>query len=80
MGDNKHNKLKPGRVYNHSNNMIYVSSNNNKMYIICNKDQIDEVNKRFIDNILIEYEEWDEGKDKKYILTYEITNKKPCLN
>ena len=53
------------------------------MYIICNKDQVDEVNKKFWGkgNMLVGYEEWDEGQDKKYILTYEITDSdKPCLN
>ena len=58
----------------------------NKITLICNNEkQVDRVNKIFSKKnsktFLTNYEEWDEDKDKKFILTYEIMNEqKPMIN
>ena len=73
-------------VYNKYDNRVMVKTDGDLIYIICNKEeQQDNVVKRMTtDNCLLEsYEEWDEGEDKKWILTirvlddYEVT---PNLN
>ena len=72
-------------IYNNAENLIYVKSEGDKLVIICsNEEQIDSVKDRFKDtnNYLIDYEEWDEGKNKKYILTWQVSDgdKKPIYN
>jgi hypothetical protein len=72
-------------IYNNAENLIYVKSDGDKLVIICSsEEQIDSVKDRFKDtnNYLIDYEEWDEGKNKKYILTWQVSDgdKKPIYN
>jgi|TARA_Y100000310_G_scaffold40937_1_gene38399 hypothetical protein len=69
--------MKKNVVYNHYNNQILVSTNNDLIYIICNnEEQMNKVNERFTKKdaktVLVDYEEWDEGVDKKWILTYQV--------
>jgi hypothetical protein len=55
---------------------IYVgTAPNGRLQIICyTEKQVDTVHEIFIGkgNYPVDYEEWDEGKDKKYIITYSI--------
>ena len=78
-------KIKSEQIYNDSENMIYVKSQGDKIITVCNTmEQVDSVKERFqnSNNYLVDYEEWDEGKDKKYILTWQISDgtKKPIYN
>ena len=79
-------KLKDNIVYNQPNNQVMVKTDGNKIVIICNTEEdLDKVHKRFSKintyTFLVEYEEWDEGEDKKYIVTYEIKkDDRPFLN
>jgi hypothetical protein len=55
--------------------MVYIKTDGDMIYIICNEEnQMDNVNERFhgSGNKLIGYEEWDEGKDKKWIMTWKV--------
>ena len=73
--EKKVNNLKSDAVYNQWDNMVYVRTNGNTIHIICNKEeQMDAVNERFYEsgNELIGYEEWDEGEDKKWIMTWKV--------
>ena len=64
--------------------MIMVQSRGNRIVIICNnEEQLKEVQHRFYKagNYLIDYEEWDEGDDKKYIVSFQVsTETKPIYN
>ena len=73
----KKTKLKSEIIYNHAENQIMVSSRGNKIIVICNdEDQMGKVQKRFYEtgNYLVDYEEWDEEEDKKYIVTFEVSD------
>jgi len=62
-------------VYNDEDNLIYVRSLGDKIFIVCkNDDQVDKVQSHFHNtgNVMLEFEEWDEGDDKKYILTFKV--------
>ena len=62
-------------VYNKHDNRVMVKTDGDLIYIICHKqEQQDTVVKRMTtDNCLLEsYEEWDEGDDKKWILTFRV--------
>ena len=79
-------KLKSNIVYNQPNNQVMVKTDGNKIVIICNTEEdLDKVHMRFskrnTNTFLVDYEEWDEGEDKKYIVTYEIKkDDRPFLN
>ena len=79
-------KLKSNTVYNQPNNQVMVKTDGNRIVIICNSEEdLDKVHKRFskrnTNTFLVDYEEWDEGEDKKYIVTYEIKKDgRPFLN
>ena len=79
-------KVKSDAIYNHWDNMVYIKTNGDMIYVICNEEkQMDDVNKRFYGsgNELIGYEEWDEGNDMKWILIFRILDDyetKPNLN
>ena len=51
---------------------VSVLPDGTTQFICHTKLQVDAMNKVFTDrgNIPVGYEEWDKGKDKKYILTY----------
>ncbi len=60
-------------VYNRTDNEVMVRTNGDEIHIICNTEsQMDKVvQKMTTDNCkLAGYEEWDEGKDKKWILMF----------
>ena len=65
-------------------NVVY--NNPDKIVIICSKEsQQEQVMKRMINDncILDDYEEWDEGDDMKWILTFRLLDEyelKPELN
>ena len=66
-------KMKSSSVYNHADNMVMVKTNGDEINVICNNEsQMDKVVKRLSTDtcILSGYEEWDEGKDKKWILKF----------
>jgi hypothetical protein len=68
-------RLRSNAVYNSADNMVMVKSNGDEINIICNtEEQMDKVVKRMTTDtcILSSYEEWDEGKDKKWILTFAV--------
>ncbi len=65
MDDNK--------LYNKWDNHIMISTNGDEINVICNTElQMDKVVKRLSTDtcLLSGYEEWDEGKDKKWILKF----------
>ena len=67
--------MKDNTVYNNSDNKVFVKTNGDLIYVICNKEsQQDTVVKRMTtDNCMLEhYEEWDEGEDKKWIMTWKV--------
>ena len=79
-------KLRDDTVYNRADNLVYVKSEGDLIYVICNKEsQQDKVVERMTNkNCMLEsYEEWDEDVDMKWILTFRILDDyelKPELN
>ena len=70
-------KLKYNTVYNHADNLIYVKTNGNLIYIICNREsQQEQVVKRMVnDNCRFKsYEEVNDDINRKYILTFEVVD------
>jgi len=78
--------MKDNTIYNNAENKLYVKTNGDKIVIICSKEsQQEQVMKQMItDNCILDsYEEWDEGDDMKWILTFKLLDKyelKPELN
>ena len=78
--------MKDNTVYNHPENEVLVKTNGDLIYIICNKESQQDIviQKMVNDNCILEsYEEWDEGDDMKWILTFKILDEyevKPELN
>ena len=78
--------MKDDVVYNNPDNKLMVKTNGDKIVIICSKEsQQEQVMKRMINDncILDDYEEWDEGDDMKWILTFRLLDEyelKPELN
>ena len=67
--------MKDNTVYNKADNRVFVKTNGDLIYVICNKESQQEtvVKRMTTDNCMLEhYEEWDEGKDKKWILTFRV--------
>ena len=67
--------MKDNVVYNNADNMVMVKTNGDEINVICNtEEQMDKVVKRLQTDtcILSGYEEWDEGEDKKWILTFRV--------
>lgn len=57
------------------NSILVNNYGNGCLQFIChNEKQLDKVNELMTKqmNLPVGYEEWDEGKDKKYIITYQI--------
>ena len=66
-------RMKSDEVYNNADNIIYVKSNGDSINIICSSEkQMDQVVKRMSTDtcLLSGYEEWDKGKNKKWILKF----------
>ena len=76
--------MKKNTLYNDADNLIYVKSQNDNIFIICNDmDQVDSIQKKMhkTGNIMIDFEEWDEDKDRKYIVTFKVRDgQKPIYN
>ena len=77
---------KDNTVYNQWDNQVMVKTNGDMIYIICkDEEQVQPVMNRMTTDtcILSDYEEWDEGDDMKWILTFKVLDefdKKPELN
>ena len=77
---------KDNTVYNQWDNQVMVKTNGDMIYIICkDEEQVQPVMNRMTTDtcILSDYEEWDEGDDMKWILTFRVLDefdKKPELN
>jgi hypothetical protein len=70
-------KVEANKVYNQADNMVMVKTNGDEINVICNsEEQMDKVVKRLSTDtcLLSGYEEWDEGKDKKWILKFLVCN------
>ncbi len=70
-------KVDDNKVYNKWDNHIMVSTNGDEINVICNTElQVDKVVKRLSTDtcLLSGYEEWDKGKDKKWILKFIVCN------
>ena len=64
-------------VYNNPDNEVMVRTNGDYIYIICKEEeQVHPVMERMTTNtcFLSDYEEWDEGEDMKWILTFKVTD------
>ena len=67
--------MEANKVYNQADNMVMVKTNGDEINVICNSEaQMDKVVKRLSTDtcLLAGYEEWDEGDDKKWILTFSV--------
>ena len=67
--------MKSDTVYNQADNKVFVSTNGEKIVVVCDTDEkLQHVQRKFHEagNSIIEFEEWDEGDDKKYILTFKV--------
>tara|TARA_B100000900_G_C20157245_1_gene544388 strand:- start:35 stop:271 length:237 start_codon:yes stop_codon:yes gene_type:complete len=67
--------MKDNVTYNHVDNKVMVRTDGDLIYIICNreKQQKQVINKMCTDSCVLEhYEEWDEGDDRKWILTFRV--------
>jgi len=65
--------MKENTTYNKPDNIVMVKTNGDEINVICNTEtQIDQVVKRLSTDtcLLSGYEEWDEGKDKRWILKF----------
>ena len=76
--------MKDERLYNHASNLMYIKSQGDNIFIICNDmSQVDTVQKRMHKhgNLMVDFEEWDEDEDKKYIVTFKVRDgQKPIYN
>ena len=62
-------------TYNHANNNVMVRTNGDLIYVICNKEEQQKkvIEKMCTDDCVLEdYEQWDEGDDMKWILTFRV--------
>ena len=67
--------MKDDIIYNRPNNEVMVRSDGDLIYVICSKEkqQLQVINKMCTDSCVLEhYEEWDEGEDMKWILTFRV--------
>ena len=74
--------MKSDVVYNQADNKVFIKSNGKKIVVVCDTEaKLQHVQKKFHEagNRIIEFEEWDEGEDKKYIVTFAV-DEEPVLN
>ena len=67
--------MKDDVTYNHADNKVMVRTDGDLIYVICSKEdqQKKVIKKMCTDNCILEdYEQWDEGEDMKWILTFRI--------
>tara|TARA_Y100000310_G_C20568676_1_gene756873 strand:- start:73 stop:303 length:231 start_codon:yes stop_codon:yes gene_type:complete len=76
--------MQENKIYNEADNLIYVKGENNRIFIICNDmSQVDFVQKKMHKhgNLMVDFEQWDEDEDKKYIVTFKVRDgQKPVYN
>ena len=78
--------MKDNITYNRPDNKVMVRTDRDYIYIICpTEEQVQPVMDKMNSDTcyLSDYEEWDEGEDMKWILTFKVTDeydKKPELN
>jgi len=68
--------MKENIIYNRPDNEVMIKSNKDFIVIICrNEEQVQPVMDRMNTDtcFLSDYEEWDEGEDMKWILTFKVT-------
>ena len=73
----KKSVMKHDTVYNRPENKVMVRTRGNEILIICNTEsQMDAVVDRMTTNTckLSGYEEWDDGPDRKWILTFLVVD------
>ena len=67
--------MEDNKIYNRADNTVMVRTNGDEINVICSTEkQMDEVVRRMSTDtcLLSGYEEWDEGKDKKWILSFMV--------
>ena len=67
--------MKDNVVYNKHDNEVMIKTNGDYIYIICKEeDHVQPVMDRMNTDtcFLSDYEEWDEGEDMKWILTFKV--------
>ena len=78
--------MKDKIIYNRPDNKLMVRTNGTDIHLICNTEsQIQEVIDKMSNDVCSfeGYEEWDDGDDRKWILTFRILSEfelKPDLN
>ena len=75
--ENQSQYMKDNVVYNNPENMVMIRSQGNKIVVVCkDEDQVQPVMDRMNTDtcFLSDYEEWDEGEDMKWILTFKVTD------
>ena len=75
--ENQSQYMKDDVVYNRPENIVMVRSQGNKIVVVCkDEDQVQPVMDRMNTDtcFLSDYEEWDEGEDMKWILTFKVTD------
>ena len=74
--------MKSDVVYNQADNTVFIKSNGEEIVVVCDtEEKLQHVQKKFHEsgNSIIDFDEWDEGEDKKYIVTFAIAEE-PVLN
>ena len=74
--------MKSDVVYNQADNKVFIKNNGEEIVVICDTEtKLQHVQRKFHEagNSIIEFEEWDEGEDKKYIVTFAVAEE-PVLN
>ena len=67
--------MKDDIIYNKSDNRLFVKTDGDLIYVICNKEdqQSKVISKMCTDTCVLEhYEEWDDDEDRKWILTFRV--------
>ena len=75
--ENQSQYMKDDVVYNRPENIVMIRSQENKIVVVCkDEDQVQPVMDRMNTDTcyLADYEEWDEGEDMKWILTFKVTD------
>lgn len=75
--ENQSQYMKDDVVYNRPENIVMIRSQGNKIVVVCkDEDQVQPVMDRMNTDtcFLSDYEEWDEGEDMKWILTFKVTD------
>ena len=74
--------MKHDTVYNQADNKVFIKSNGKKIVVVCDTEaKLQHVQKKFHEagNSIVDFEVWDEGEDKKYIVTFRVAEE-PVFN